>query len=88
MLLCVYSQLKNIEYCTCSWTRIKHMLPICTEPQTLNFSSCLEVFVKICLNIIQTDFVVLPSAIEGRGPRLPVREVLGSDLDPETGYCH
>ena len=29
---------------------------------------------------------MLPSIIEGRGPRLPIREVLGSDLDPETGY--
>jgi hypothetical protein len=35
MLLCVYSKLKNIEYCTFRWTTIKHMLPICTEPQTL-----------------------------------------------------
>jgi hypothetical protein len=32
--------------------------------------------------------VVLPSIMEGRGPGLPFREVLGSDLDPETGYCH
>jgi hypothetical protein len=26
---------KKKEYCTSSWIWIKHMLPICTEPQTL-----------------------------------------------------
>jgi hypothetical protein len=26
---------KNKEYCTFNWIRIKHMLPKCTEPQTL-----------------------------------------------------
>jgi hypothetical protein len=29
---------KKKEYCTSSWIRIKHMLPICTEQQTLNLS--------------------------------------------------